>query len=340
MFNLKLLKMEISNYIISAKDILELEESRSQFLLEGFLPKIGVALLVGVPDSAKSQLSRQLCISLIGNDQDFLGFQINREFGKALFIATEDDRFSIKKMFELQIEGKEINSDNLHFCFREDLNSDQLVTMIDAHIQANPLDLVVCDTWGDISDSIDANDNSAVRKLLNQFDAVAKKRNCLFLFVHHLNKKGSDQAPNQKHVQGAGALNQKSRATIALNKGSGKTIYLSILKANSLPSELKDLSMVLEFNEENLSFINTGEKADSDTVSKAFTERKNDAKLKSYKQTIDLVFADDSLLKYSYLVSKIMASARIGNSTAKRWISDMLSNCMLTKTGEGYSKVA
>jgi len=51
------------------------------------------------------------------------------------------------------------------------------------------------DSFGDIFKGGDSNNNMAMRNTVKTFDKIAKKHNCLILFVHHINKGAYRQAP-------------------------------------------------------------------------------------------------------------------------------------------------
>ena len=59
---------------------------------------------------------------------------------------------------------------------------------IDTTLTKAPVDLVVVDSFGDIFKGNDTNNNMGMRNTVKIFDRIAKKHNCLILFVHHINK--------------------------------------------------------------------------------------------------------------------------------------------------------
>jgi RecA-family ATPase len=80
----------LEKIFIPASSLYNLEYKDGKFLVEKLVPKGSLTGLVGESDTGKSSFLRQLAISIVYGDDDFLGFKINGECRNVLYISTED----------------------------------------------------------------------------------------------------------------------------------------------------------------------------------------------------------------------------------------------------------
>lgn len=168
---------------------------------------------------------------------------------KVIYVSTEDDNnavsFSIKKHIEfLKIENPDIDNDllkNLEFVFYTKILLNKL--------SEQPVDLIIIDAFADIFGN-ELNANTQVRKFLNDYDVLAKKNNCLILFLHHIGKNTLKFAPNKDSIIGSQAFEAKMRVVLELRPNRYNDLHkdLWVLKGNFLDSKIKAKSFVLEIN--------------------------------------------------------------------------------------------
>lgn len=232
-------------------------------LLNPFLQKSGLASLVGTSDTGKSTFLRQLALSIVLKQKDFLGFKLDCEHNKAIYVTTEDDYNSIsfslrKQVKQLQkscpdLKIKDLN--NLDFIF----DSDDLLKTLTQKIKNNPVDLIVIDAFTDVF-SKELNANTQVRTFLKDYSNLANKNNCLILFLHHIGKRTqTTKTPSKDNIIGSQGFEAKMRVVLELRPNTHKPdiIDLWVLKSNFLESKAKNNSYVLSLNE-NMVFTNTG----------------------------------------------------------------------------------
>jgi RecA-family ATPase len=320
-------------------ELMALGNIQPKYLMKPILPQKGTAVLAGKPDTGKSQFARQLCISVASNDKKFLDFNLNPSHNKALYIATEDDRDSVKFLADKQFKGlgKSFN-DNLRFIFADTLSQKEIFKILKTELTKEAVDLVVIDSFGDVFRSNDSNNNMAMRNTVKGFDRIAKKNNCLILFVHHINKGGYRQSPSQEHIQGGSGLVQKVRLAMQLSDGDGDTRYLSVVKGNYCPKIYKSNSLVLNFSEETFLFTDTGE-----TIITTQIGNKNDNsvqidKHKNEKKEMQSAMGDKEY-QHSDLVDLFCKMTGKKDSTAKRAIKYLTETTFLSKLENGKYQI-
>src|SRR5579872_4363955 len=68
-------------------------------LLHPYIPRVGITAVVGMPDSGKSMLCRNLALAVTFGEDEFLGLPLNAIHHRALFVTTEDTVEATKQCF-------------------------------------------------------------------------------------------------------------------------------------------------------------------------------------------------------------------------------------------------
>lgn len=254
----------------SGLNLYEFDFNELPKLLDPIFPKVGVVSLVGSSDTGKSTFLRQLAISIAFGLDDFIGYKINNDAKKVIYVSTEDDPASTSISLKKQIQGlfnvENIlltNLNNLKFIFDTDLNAESnknLFTLLSKDLDDIGADLIIIDAFTDIF-SGDLNSSTKVRQFLNLFSDIAKEFNCLVLFLHHTGKRTDKYTASKDNVLGSQAFEAKMRVLVELkhypNDDSKRT--LTITKGNYISSQIKKFAKVLSFDEETLLFTECGQ---------------------------------------------------------------------------------
>lgn len=264
--DIKSVKKQISDIndkaVFSALDLFNLNIEKVPKLVDPFFQKTGLASLVGTSDTGKSTFLRQLTLSIALKKDDFLGFKLKAKHNKAIYVSTEDGPFSVSYSIRKQIKSICDSEDdidliqNLKFIF----DSENLYKDLEESLSETPVDLIVIDAFTDVFTG-EINANTQVRKFLNKYDTLAKKNDCLIVFLHHTGKKTQYNKPSKDSVIGSQAFEAKMRAVIEIrsNLKVKNQKELWVLKANFLENKEKAKSHVLNFDD-SLVFSNTGQR--------------------------------------------------------------------------------
>lgn len=307
---------DVSQYIISAPDLLKSDAEPPRYILAPLLPAYGTAVLAGPPDTGKSQFARQLCISIACGLPTFLNYNLTLQYKRALYIATEDDVHNTAYLLKKQLAAlNQTVSDNLSFIIADTLSQEEILLAIDLHLSKYPSDLVVVDSFGDVYLGNDTNSTLQMRKNVKAFDYFAKKHKCLILFVHHINKSSYNETPHQKNIMGGGGFTQKVRFAWQLTSGENGTKTLTVVKGNYCPREYKENSWVLNFSEENFLFTNTDVKIPTASIN---TDGKDkDVKFDKLIHLADEIFQNETI-SYKEFCERHASQTAKGIATAKR----------------------
>ncbi|SHF82451.1 Helix-turn-helix [Mariniphaga anaerophila] len=243
--------------VISATDLLNMEYTEIPYLLESVFPKQGLAAVGGSSDTGKSHLLRQVAMSIVSGEKEFLGLKLNSEHNRVLYVSTED--FEIATSVSLKKQQAELGLTNetfknLSFIF----DTTDLIANIESQLQQNPHDLVVIDTFSDLFGN-DINQVNQVRNYLHQYGQLANKYKCLFLFIHHSGKGTEYKTPSKNSLLGSQGFEGKMRAVVLLlkSKSDVNLRYFCSVKGNYIEEKMKTEAIELVFND-NLCFQATG----------------------------------------------------------------------------------
>ena len=270
--------------VISASSLLNDEIEQIPMLVHPLFHSVGLALLVGSSDIGKSTFLKQFCVSVVTGIK-FLGMEVNAKHKIAIYVSSEDDQMSTS--FVLKKQNKEYNLsakevDGLKFIFETDL----LLERLECELEKQRADVIVIDALTDLinTDLYKAND---VRFFLNQYSQLAKKYQCLIIFLHHTRKNSENVAPSKNNSLGSQAIEAKSRLVLEIkaNLNNPTIRHLCPVKGNYLPHELKRSSIDMMFTD-NLTFQSLGTNTPFDKIN---TNEVNFTKLETeYNEIISL----------------------------------------------------
>lgn len=329
-------RLDTEKIIYNAVELMEMGTVEPSYLMEPIFPQKGTAVLAGKPDIGKSQFARQLCIQVALGLKEIIGFQIKAVHNRSIYVATEDNEDSTRASLNKQMNGlgKEAK-ENLRFMFAASMDQEDILKELDKALTDEPADLVIVDSFGDIFTGSDSNNNMVMRNTVKIFDKIAKKHNCLILFVHHINKGAYNSNPGQEQIQGGSGLVQKVRLAIILSEGEGDIRYFTVVKGNYCPKVYKQNSIELKFSEDTLLFANTGKIVPTNQlVTQSSCGNKNDYK-KELENYAEVILENESI-SYGDFVNEFMEITNKGAATAKRAIKALTDSEFIEKVQGKY----
>jgi KaiC/GvpD/RAD55 family RecA-like ATPase len=322
--------------VYNAVELMALGSIEPKYLMEPFFPQKGTAVLAGKPDTGKSQFARQLCIQVALGEEKFLGFNLSPVHNRAIYVATEDNQEATTFLVGKQFKGLDKEAvENLRFIFADTMNQEEILKKLNAELKLCPADLVVVDSFGDVFKGGDSNNNMAMRNTVKLFDKIAKKHNCLILFVHHINKAAYKQAPGQEHIQGGSGLLQKVRLAIQLSEGENGIRYFSVVKGNYCPKEFKQNSLILNFSEETFLFTSTGKTKPTNEIGMQINKTNKNEKHEELQELANTILSD-KLVSHGDFVKQFCEITDKSEPTAKRAIRDLVKSGFIEKYENKY----
>ena len=248
----------LEKIFIPADKLFSQESKEEKFLVDKIIPIASLTGLVGESDTGKSSFLRQLAISIVYGDDDFLGFKINSGCKNVLYISTEDGSIATSDWLKKHL-GQDLPNNDLLSRLRFIYSTERIVSNLKEVVMTNCIDLIIVDSYADIFEG-NMNQSNEVRNFLNQFNNLANEYGTTIIFLHHTNKSAVGK-PNKKFISGSHGFEAKMRSVLYLTKDANDDclINLSVVKGNYLSSKEKSECFVLEFNEQ-LSFKNTGKR--------------------------------------------------------------------------------
>lgn len=254
--------IEKDRFFITGQELLHRKVDKIPCLVDPILPKSGVCGLAGSSDTGKSSLLRQLAISVCSGDEEFLGFRLEGQYNKAIYVSTEDDEYAVSFLLNKSQSIDKEKADGLIFIFE----TETLLTKLQKILSVQPVDLIIIDAFSDLYGR-SMNETNQVRTFLNDYSQLARKHRCLIMFLHHTGKRTEELAPSKHNLLGSQGFEAKMRLVIELRNDpiDPSLRHLCVVKGNYLPQEYKDQSYEIEFRDD-LTFEVTGRRKPFDEL--------------------------------------------------------------------------
>jgi len=302
-------------FVISGKTLFESSVPENPMLWGHFLPKIGIALLVGSSDCGKSSLTRQLIDAIVFDEPEFLGLDLDLTYNRAIYVSSEDTDEDIKRIMKREhISGRSSDPyEEISFIFE----TEKIDEKLEAVLQVKPVDIVIMDSLNDFIRG-DANVSYNVRLFLEKIRGLAMKHKCLFVLIHHFRKSAPETNSQKNDILGSQSFEAKARAVISLENDasnpSGK--LLKIIKGNYVSEEFKRKILKISPNN-NFIFKSIGESL-VDKNATRISSRKLDDKMRG---------AIEMFSGQGYSSREIEAKLKsMGHVISKSTISEFLKN--------------
>jgi hypothetical protein len=328
--NKSIAKSKSGLLVYSASELLSTFDGKeTEFLWNNLIPRIGTGLLVGQPDLGKSQLAKELAITIVKGSSEYLGMTLKPIHNHVLYVFTEDQEEGVSSSLHKQlVKHSDLDKSKLSLAFLQDESIVELIKKLDAFCTSTPVDLVVIDAFGDIFSGSDSNNNIQMRRDIKAFDDIVRKHKISVLFVHHVNKSGYNKNPSQELIQGGSGLTQKVRFALFLSRNDEGQKYLNVTKGNYTSKFYKENRLPIDFDENTLTFEVSGDWEHIDNSTKKQKSDINDTDL-------FMIFKNNGL-PFKILSLKIIEYLDVSQSTAERRIGKLLAIGKITKVSDLY----
>ena len=295
-----LVEGRLNNLFMGADKIFNQNHQKIDFLVDKLIPKSTLCALVGESDTGKSSFLRQLAISLVYGDSDFLGFKLNNVCKNVIYVSTEDGEMATSVWLNKYF-GEEIAKDDRLSKLKYVYNTEGIIKNLREVVSTNCVDLIIIDSYADLFTG-SMNNSNEVRSFLNMYNNIANEFGVTVVFLHHTKKASAGMVPNKNSILGSQGFEAKMRSVLMLTQhDSDESLrHLCIVKNNYLPESEKSMSYVLRFNE-HLAFDITSDRVKLNEL--ALEDWIEDAK-KMKEDGMSYREISDKLLKKGFTVSK------------------------------------
>lgn len=280
---------------VTGLDLFNMQADVIPMLIGDIIPQSGLVALVGSSDTGKSMMLRQLAVNVL-RDEYFLNFKINARHRSVAIVSTEDDAKALSFLIRRQSEGNPKGLENLHVFFE----NENIVEEIDEKISSIPVDIIICDAWGDIYSGNQV-DSGQIRQTLNKYKALSIKHDCAIIFLHHTGKRTQKLVPSKDNILSGQGFEAKMRLVLELRNDSEDPDFrhLCVVKGNYLGKEFKNASFKVAMDEDTFLFHDTGERVGFDDLATVTDEGKpkavkhpkpNEIDIEDHKKVVEKIF--------------------------------------------------
>jgi predicted ATP-dependent serine protease len=238
----------IRGHYFNAHDLLTSNLDEIPYLLEPLITRGELTALIGPGDVGKSILLRDLSISIVNQEDNYLGYRLHLKTGKVLYVSLEDNKYRLANQIKRTRINRE-NAANLDFITMLIDDFEDPFDELEKAVRIDRYDLVVVDP---ISNMIfeDWKDQGALRQSLLQFSLLAMDYECAVILMHHITKEASKSAPNANNAVGSQAFANMARTVMELRRrpSNKEERGLFLIKANGLDDDFKKAGVLLRMN--------------------------------------------------------------------------------------------
>ena len=201
---------------------------KTDWLLDGFIPKGGIVLLAGSPKGGKSTFTR-LMLRACGEGGGFIGRYIHSM--RVLVVSEESPSIWKSKTADMGI-GDHIGIMPRPFTMKPSMDDfAELVDCLCEEVRSNRYELVVFDTLSHLLPCRDENDSATMETALAPIRAISEV-GAAVLLIHHTRKSGGEYGDG---VRGSTAITAFTDINITLSRmqGGGGEDTRRVLKADS-----------------------------------------------------------------------------------------------------------
>lgn len=319
----------IFGFVFTARHLYNMKIESIPFLLEGIFQKYGLAALTGSSDAGKSSFLRQFAIAVVFGSDNFLGYKLNAEHKRVLYVSTEDDYRATAYLINKQSKGETNISSlyNLGFIF----DTTEIFKKLRKVLSEVKLDCIIIDALADLYPG-NMNQANQVRSYIYEFQKLANRYETLIIFLHHTKKGSQNNSPSKDNILGSQGFEAKMRLVLEIRKDNQnpELRYLCIVKGNYVPESVKMDAVVLKFDE-NLCFTNLNRTVPFSQL----IQDKNSFKSR-YEKAKDraIEIKKEESLSINEIHSKLRSEGfNVGRSTVANWIRNVDSSAPV---GYGY----
>lgn len=174
-----------------------------EWLIKGLLPKAQLGILFGKPGSGKSFMTLDLCASL-ARGEDWNALRVTRKY-KILYIVAEGAAgFSNRiRAYKKEHIPSELGIDIISDVAPNLLDKESVHHLIQDIEQHGPYDLVVMDTFAQVTPGSNENSGEDMGRALAYCKRISEITGALVLLVHHSGKDASKGARGWSGIFGA-----------------------------------------------------------------------------------------------------------------------------------------
>jgi RecA-family ATPase/5S rRNA maturation endonuclease (ribonuclease M5) len=313
--------------LITGYNATNMEVIPKRQIIENLIPEKSQILLGGTTGANKSYMAMQMGMSIANNEKEFLGFKINVQGLKVLYMDTECGRDVLVTRYKQIQKNFNWNADSRFTLLPRTTTSDDYADLEDAIKRVKP-DIVFIDCLYNTMDGVDASKNHHIIPTTNKITEIKNRYNVTIIAIHHMNKGGHELGLTKDRMSGGSALQNWSEHLMLISRtNQTHTRLIKIDKSRHI--DYPECYYELDWDAQNQILTNKG--ICQDWKKLLLTDQKKDSWEKVLRDLADEFTTNDFR---NIVEAKMLHSER----TAHNWLSDMLKCKVIEKVKHGTYK--
>ena len=296
-------------------------------IIESLMPEKSQIIIGGTTGANKSYMAMQMGMSIANNEKEFLGFKINVQGLKVLYMDTECGMNTLISRFQQIQKQFNWNADNRFYLLPRMDVSDDYADLESAIKRVKP-DVVFIDCLYNTMDGVDASKNHHIIPTTNKITEIKNKYDVTIIAVHHMNKGNHELGLTKDRMSGGSALQNWVEHIILMTRtNQSHTRLIKIDKSRHI--DYPECYYELDWDAQNQILTNRG--ICQDWKKLLITEQKKDNWANVLRDIADEFTTND----FRNIVENKMGHSE---RTAHNWLDDMQKCKVIEKVRHGAYK--
>lgn len=205
--------LDLSQKILSVRELLNLPEQKSLFIVDKLIPENGITVLSGHPGSSKTWIELAIATAVANGEPLFGKFETQK--GSVLIVDEESGEMEYQRRIKLLKISEDIEI-YLASQFGVKLDNDESKKYLLSIIKENDIKLLILDPWISFH-SKEENSSSEMQKVLGVLTEI-NRLGCSVMFIHHHKKDGIKKSSPGQALRGSSAFDGRVDSHIAIEK--------------------------------------------------------------------------------------------------------------------------
>ena len=322
--------------ILYGLDIFNATYDPVEWVIQDLFPMRAKTIAVGDFEAGKSYFTLGAALSIASGKTEYLGFTIKKQ-RKVLYVDLENGhQETIKRVHKLS-KGHGIDIEMCRDTFgllTKPGDFEDVFPMIEAQVEVFCPDVIIIDNLYQLSGSSNIADADKIKPLLTRIENLRSQKESAIILVHHFNKNTQEQGLTEERMAGSSVINWWYEHCVMIGKTNESFSALGIGKSRLENKNRGTYAIEIADTHDNGIMMQKRFLIKPESVATLMMSKARKIKWESHLERMPNIFQTHEWLN----VCNDKHGESVADSTAHRWLNDMVDYGMLEKMSHGRYK--